>query len=116
MIAFPDEIFPGKVISINPAEELIENVVYYTATISFEAIPEGIRPGMTADLLIEIDSKENVLIIPEDAIVEKDGKSTVQIYQDEQIEEREIEIGLMGSDYMVEVISGLQEGEQVIVE
>ena len=116
LIAFPDETFPGKVISINPAEELIENVVYYTATISFEDMPEGIRPGMTADLLIEIDSRENVLIIPEDAILEKDGKSTVQIYQAEKIEEREIEIGLIGSDEMVEVVSGLQEGEQVIVE
>jgi len=116
LIAFPDEIFSGKVISIDPAEELIENVVYYTVTVSFAETPQGIRPGMTADLIIKTDARENVLIVPEDAIEEKDGKYTVQIFQNGELEAREIETGLVGSDDMIEVISGLVEGEQVIVD
>ncbi|MBA7634785.1 hypothetical protein ES703_42377 [subsurface metagenome] len=116
LIALPDQVFQGKVININPAEELVEGVVYYTVTISFEEVPQNIRPGMTADLVIKTDSRENVLIVPEDAIQKKDGKNMVQVFKDNQIEEREIEIGLMGSDDMVEVIAGLTEGEKVIVE
>lgn len=116
LIAFPDQVFSGKVVSIDPAEELIENVVYYTVTISLEETPQGIRPGMTADLVIKTDSRENVLIVPEDAVEEKDGKYTVQVFKDGQIEEREIEAGLVGSDDMIEVISGLVEGEKVIVD
>ena len=116
LIAFPDEVFQGKVITINPAEELIESVVYYTVTINFTKTPEGIRPGMTADLMIKTDTREDVLVIPEDAIEEKDNKNIVRVCKDNQIEDREIEIGLVGSDDMVEVISGLTEGEKVIVE
>jgi len=117
LIAFPNDVFQGKVIAINPAEELIESVVYYTITINFSNTPEGIRPGMTADLVIKTDSREDVLVIPEDAIEEKDNKHTVQVYQDNQeVEDREIEIGLQGTDDMIEVISGLTEGEKVIIE
>ena len=116
LIALPDQDFQGKVISINPAEELVEGVVYYTMTISFEETPQNIRPGMTTDLVIKTDSKENVLIVPEDAIQEEDGKNIVQVFKDNQIEEREVEIGLMGSDDMVEVINGVAEGEKVIIE
>lgn len=116
LIAFPNQTFQGKVISINPAEELIENVVYYTVTINFETVPEGIKPGMTADLVIQVVFKENVLIIPEEAVREKDGKKTAKVLKDNKIEERDIYIGLEGSDGNVEIISGLNEGEKVVVE
>lgn len=115
LVAFPDETFLGKVISIDPAEKLIEDVVYYKVIIDFEEIPEGLKPGMTADLLIKTDSRENVLVIPEDAILKEDGKIMVEVLKDEEIEKREIEIGLEGSNDMVEVVSGLQEEEKVIV-
>ena len=57
LIAFPDETFPGKVISIDPAEKLINEVVYYKIIVAFDDAPEGIRPGMTADLIIETASR-----------------------------------------------------------
>ncbi|MFH1575807.1 MAG: efflux RND transporter periplasmic adaptor subunit [Candidatus Nealsonbacteria bacterium] len=116
LIAFPDQTFRGKVISIDPAEELIDSVVYYTVTINFETVPDGIKPGMTTDLLVKVASKENVLIIPEEAIYEKDGKKTVKVLKDNKIEEREIVIGLQGSDDNIEIISGISEGEKVVVE
>ncbi len=116
LVAFPEQVFEGKVISIDPAEKLIEGVVYYRVSIAFKKLPEGAKPGMTADLVIKTASKENVLVIPEDAVQEKDGKNIVQVFRDNQVENREIEIGLMGSDDMIEVVSGLAKGEKVIVE
>lgn len=116
LIAFPDKIFQGRIIAINPAEKLIDGVVYYETTINFDETPEGIKPGMTADLVIKTASKENVLIIPEDAITEKDDREIVSVFKDGKIEEREITTGLKGSDDIVEVISGLSEGESVVVE
>ena len=68
IIAFPDETLKGKVISIDPSEKIIDRVVYYEITIDFEETREGIKPMMTADLVIKTSSKENVLFIPEDAI------------------------------------------------
>lgn len=115
LTAFPKETFKGKVVSIDPAEKLIEGVVYYKVTIDFQNPPENIKPGMTADLTIKTLSKENVLIIPEFAIETKGGKTIVQISEGKIIKEREIEIGLKGSDGMIEVISGLKEGEKVVI-
>ncbi len=115
LIAFPDATFPGRIISIDPAEKLIEGVVYYKVIIIFEETPEGVRPGMTADLIIKVNWKENVLIIPEDAIEEKNDQQIVKIFENEVIEEKEIKTGLLGSDDMIEVISGLEEGQQVIL-
>ena len=113
--AFPNQIFPGKVISINPAEELIEGVVYYQVTISFENPPQEIKPGMSADVTIKTAQKDDVLIIPGAGIEKKNDKMFVRIFKNEKLEETEIQTGLNGKDDLVEIISGLAEGEQIAV-
>ncbi len=115
LVAFPEQVFEGKVISIKPAEKLIEGIVYYEVIIAFEQLPEGVKPGMTADLIIKTASRENVLIVSEDALQKRDGKQIVEVFKDGDIEEKEVVIGLEGSNDMVEVISGLEEGEKVIL-
>jgi hypothetical protein len=47
--------------------------------------------------------------------LEKDGKTTVQFLEGGQVKEKEIEVGLLGTNDLVEVISGLSEGEEVII-
>jgi len=117
LVAFPDQKFSGKVIEIDPAEKLINDVVYYRTKIAFDSAPFGLRPGMTADLVIKTDSRENVLYISKDAVIEKNGKKFVEVLDDKnQKQEREIKTGLEGSDGNVEIISGLQKGEKVIIE
>lgn len=115
LVPFPGEVFQGRVISIDPAEKLIEGVVYYKVIIAFEKMPEGVKSGMTADVIIKTALKENVLIIPEDALQKRDGKQIVEVFKEGNIEDREIEIGLFGSDDMVQVISGLKVGEKLIL-
>ncbi len=115
LVAFPGQAFQGEVISIDPAQELIDGVVYYKAAINPGEIPDQVKPGMTADLIIKTAFRENVLIIPEDGIQYKEGKKVVKVFKDGSIEEREVIIGLQGSDYMVEVVSGLEEGENIIL-
>jgi len=113
-VAFPGKTFKGKITSISPAEKIIDAVVYYEITIGFEEAVEGIKPGMTADVVIRSDLKKNVLLLPRDVIQRKNGKTMVEVFKDGLIEERDIEIGLRGSDDMVQVLSGLEEGEKVI--
>lgn len=114
LAAFPDKKFLGEVILINPAEKLIDGVVYYEVTIDFKENTEGIKPGMTADVVIKTGEKENVLIIPKAAVKKTDNKTIVNVFRNNKIEEREVEIGLKGNDFF-EVISGLQEGEEVLM-
>lgn len=115
LVAFPEEYLEGKVTFIDPAEKIIEGVVYYEISISLPECPEGVRPGMTADLVIKTAGKENVLIVPEDAIQKKDGKKFVEVLVGEKPEEREVETGLLGSNDVIEIISGVNEGDQVII-
>jgi HlyD family secretion protein len=112
-IAFPDDVFEGEILSISPVEKIIDRVVYYETKISFKEPPEGIRPGMTADLNIEVDSKENVIVVPEGAVYKKEGKNMVRVSKGNDFEEREVEVGIEGSNGLVEIISGLSEGEKV---
>jgi len=115
LIAFPDQIFKGRVVFIDPAEKLVDGVVYYNTVIDFEQMPDEVKPGMTADLVIKTASKENVLMIPGSAAKKKNGKVIVEVLKGKNIEERGVQIGLAGNNDTLEVISGLQEGEKVII-
>ncbi len=70
---------------------------------------------MSAKVTIMIASKENVLVIP-NYLVKKVGNSNFVEVAGEQGDtvQREVTLGLLGTDSMIEVISGLSEGEKVV--
>lgn len=73
------------------------------------------RLGMNGDAQIILDSREKTLVIPYDSTISRDGKYFVKIKNPQgQPEEREITIGLETDD-QVEVLSGLSEGELVLL-
>ena len=114
--AFPDETLTGRVTEIDPTETVISGIVYYPTIIIPDNLPEGAKPGMTTDIAIQILIKENVLIIPYHAISEiSNKKAVVKILEGENIIEKEIKLGIKGDDGMVEIFSGLEEGEKVVV-
>ncbi len=113
--AFPKKTFQGKVTFIKKAEKIIDGVVYYETKIAFDEIPaEEIKPSMTADITISFQAKENILVVPREAIKEADDKTIVEVLVDNLIQEREVKIGLRGEE-VVEIVSGLTEGEKVIL-
>lgn len=114
LIAFPKETFLGKVVLIEPAEKIVDNVVYYEVTIDFPNQVDGIKSGMTADIVIETNKKDDVLMIPKNVVDKIDGKEQVQIIKDGEIEIREIITGLEGN-YYYEIVSGLSEGEELVI-
>jgi multidrug efflux pump subunit AcrA (membrane-fusion protein) len=115
LVAFPKETFEGKVLTIDPAEKIVDNVVYYQVTIEFPNQPKGVRSGMTADIVIETNKKDDVLRISKNAVEVIDNKSIVQVVtNNKKIENREVTLGLEGSDYY-EITSGLNEGDLIIV-
>lgn len=113
--AFEDDILAGQVVSIDPAEKVISDVVYYEVTIELSDERQGIKPGMTADIVIEAEKKENVLAIPRGAVSKKNGNKIVKVLKGKNIEEKQVEVGLEGDEY-VEITSGLSEGEEVIID
>ncbi len=108
--------FRAKVSSVDPAATIVDGIVNYKVKALVED-PAEIRPGMTADLSIQTAFVPNVLVIPNRVITEKDGAKTVSVLIDERRgtkETRTITTGLKGDGDLVEVTSGLSEGEQVV--
>ena len=113
--AIENQKFSGKIVSIDPAETEIQGAVYYETTIIFDKVDEHIKSGMTANVLIKTEVKENALFIPVSAIRIKDNKKYVQILENKKTINRDVTTGIKNSAGMIEIISGLKEGEQVMV-
>ncbi len=113
--AIENEKFSGKVVAIDPAETIIGGTVYYQVTILFDKTDERIRSGMTANVWVRTALLEGALSVPVSAIQNMDNKKMVQVLNGKQIIEKEIVTGIKNDTGMIEVISGISEGEQVIL-
>jgi HlyD family secretion protein len=110
-----DVIFQATVVSIDPAATVIEGVPTYKTTLYFAKYDPRIKSGMTANIDILTDKRENVLSVPTRAITTDGDVKTVKVLQsDNTIKKITIETGLRSSDGKTEVISGLKEGDRVI--
>lgn len=109
-----EDIFVGTVTFVDPAATNIDGVVYYKVTINFNEKDDRLKSGMTADITIATETKENVLVVPSRAIVYRENAKYVQLLDNNVIVEREVTTGLRGDDGMIEILAGLTVGEEVI--
>jgi RND family efflux transporter MFP subunit len=114
-----DQKFQGRVAFIEPAETVIQEVIYYKAKIELINVSAGylknIKPGMTANAIIVTNSKKNVLTVPNRAIVDKNGAGKfIRVLDLGKMREIPIETGIRGDNGMIEIISGLEDGTEVI--
>lgn len=113
--AFPTtERWSGKVITIDPAEKVVEGVIFYETKIVFDQEDPRLKSGMTANLDIETGRRENVLRIPLRAIRSTPGRTYVEVLADGKPQERDVKIGIENSRY-AELLEGVSEGEDVVV-
>ncbi|HYH49575.1 MAG TPA: biotin/lipoyl-binding protein [Acidimicrobiia bacterium] len=106
----------ARVVRIDPIETVVANVVTYTVTLLLDKKLEELKPGMTGNVDVIIAQKQNVLRLPVTAINPRNGRATVQVVgpDGETLETREVTTGLKGDDD-VEITSGLNEGDRVVV-
>jgi len=111
-----DVKFQGTVASVDPGETLIEGVATYKTKVVFGESSYAIKSGMTANLDIETDRRENALMVPQRSVKNSNGIRTVKIYfgGKEPSKTRVVEVGLRGSEGNIEITSGLQEGDVVL--
>ncbi len=115
LVAFQGKILKGEVVFKNPNQKKIDGVIYYPVIINLETPGLEVQSGMSADVLIISQAKEDVLIIPESAVKREGEKRIVQIYSGKKFEEREIKTGIRGEGGAIEVVSGLSENELIAV-
>ncbi len=113
--SFADKVFKGVVERIYPEPEVRDNIVYYSAlvTVSGEQA-RFLRPEMTTQCKIIVETRTNVLSIPNAALKWVAGRQVVYVGGMDAGDPREVdpELGLQGLERS-EVLSGLKEGEHV---
>lgn len=112
--AFPDMRFQGSVeeITLSNVEE-VSGRVRYKVRVAMEKADVPLRLGMTGTADFILARKENTLTLPSSVVVEREGETFVFVVEDSKAWQRSVRIGLRNEE-LVEVVSGLQAGEQVI--
>lgn len=103
----------GQVAEVDLVGTTSQSVVSYSLKISFDVDDERIKPGMTVSASIIIDSKQNVLTVPLSSVKTSGTASYVEILNNGQPERKIVTVGLE-NDTLAEIVSGLNEGEEVI--
>ncbi|WP_223285236.1 efflux RND transporter periplasmic adaptor subunit [Paenibacillus sp. PL91] len=85
-----------------------------TIYMSMDNAPAGIHIGDSAELTIELQKRENVIVLPRSAIRSYMGRYYVQVAEGERRKEVDVEVGLM-TPTEAEIAKGLEEGQQVIL-
>ena len=114
--AFGDDLrFYGEVVFIEPAETVVQDVIYYMVSISFDPKSHEVKSGMTANITITTNKKPAVITVPSRSIIDRNGDGKfVRLLINEQLKEQRIITGLRGDGGNVEVLEGLKEGDVLI--
>ncbi|WP_430603727.1 HlyD family secretion protein [Enterococcus sp. DIV0724b] len=114
-----NETFSGKVAEKDPAAQSTQSATGTSASlgavVTFDQAPEKLFAGFDVDVDITTNTVENVLALPIEALTYNDkNEPIVFAVKDGRAKETKIEIGIQ-SDKLIEVKSGLKEGETVIL-
>lgn len=118
-VTTPQGRWSGEIATLNavakPAGLWAGNMVKHDATIRLPATVQGLKPGMSAQVDIEVATYENATIVPINAVVEIGRQSFCWVGTADQAARRRVEIGDANKSFAI-VQSGLQPGDQVVVD
>lgn len=110
--AYPGKKFWGHVKMINPIVDPESGTVKVTIMLLKKGTP--IRPGMFATVKIITDTHPNALVIPKRALLLESEIDRVFVVQDSVARQRDVKLGFADGN-RIEVLSGLNEGDWVVV-
>ncbi len=107
--------FDGTVTDVDRTANSSGGVTTYSAEVTF-AKEKGMLSGMSADVIVNIQGSENVLIVPADAIHRTSAGAFVYTSYDEETKtfggNKPVEVGISNDDF-AEIRSGIEEGTTV---
>ncbi len=112
--ALPGKTYTARVIAMSPVGTITQGVVNYPVIVAVTDADGAIKPGMTANLAIEVDHRDNVLLLPTRAVRTQGNQRIVTVAYKGQNIQVPVQTGL-SSDTSIEIVSGLQEGDQVLL-
>jgi HlyD family secretion protein len=117
--SFKDKAFQGKVTKISPLGVEKDNVTTFEVRVSIQNSTGELRANMSANAEIILEEKKGVLLAPEGALVfDKDKSASVEIPDPKADTGRRniaVKVGI-SNGVKAEILSGLHEGQKVIVQ
>lgn len=115
-----DEKANEKVVQIDPAETIKDGVNTYKVLLSlvnFKLQSCEVKPGMTANIVIETARKPGSIVIPQEAVRLKDSRKMVTVVRNGKTVDVPVSTGGIDTQGNIEVLSGLNVGDtiQIIV-
>jgi len=112
--AIPDRTFEGKIVRIYPVIDAASHT--FNAEVQVKNADRTLRPGMYAKVSINLGKTHNV-VVPDTAVIKQQGSGVRTAFVVDSEGKAEIRIVTLGShfDGKYEILSGLEEGERVIV-
>lgn len=112
--AFPSLDIEGEVVGIYPKAILKENVVFYNVLVKNVTSPSVVlRPEMTANVSIFLESREDVLLVPAKSVKKSGGSNFVYVLENGKPVRREVRVGWKQGQ-LIEIKEGLKEGDEVL--
>jgi HlyD family secretion protein len=109
--AYRGAVFPGKVSFISPIVALNADLSRtLDIDVKIEQGQEKLTSGMSADVVLLADAKDNVLFVPSEALIREE---TAYVIENGRAVERKVKPGI-GNFLNKEVLEGLNEGETLI--
>jgi len=108
--AFPNEIFNGQVSVVNLAADILTKKFRVEVQVNNPDLV--LRPNTFGEVMFEVEIHENVVAVPQIAVVDN---KFVFVAKGDKAEKRDVVLGIQNAE-MVEIVSGLVEGDLVIVE
>ncbi len=116
--AFAEMALRGSVQRVSdypaPTSFFSSNVKEYETIVKIEDEPDGLRPGLTAEVKIRVAELDDVITVPVQTVFQHGRGSYCVVPRGDQYEAREVELGPT-NDKVVVIQSGLKEGEQVVM-
>jgi HlyD family secretion protein len=113
--AIPDLQVPGTVLSIAPNGVNISGVTNYYATILLNQSDPRLKAGQTAEASVVTNSLDNVLVVPNSAVIKQGASSYVNVPgPNGQPTRQQFTPGAVGDDN-TQVLGGLSEGQQILL-
>ena len=109
--AWADERFPARVLRISPVVDSATGTVKVTLAVQPD---DRLRPGMFTRVFLETERRTNSLVIPRTALSLESLGDTVYVVSEGKAERREVSLGFREGDF-VEIVGGIEDGEQVVV-
>jgi len=111
--SLPEKTFVGVVATIDRVGLITSNVVNYPVKIKLENQTSELLPNMSVGVEIMTNVKTDVLLVPASAVQTVNNQSTIQVMRNGEPITVTVEVGL-SNDSQMEIISGLNEGDEVV--